>query len=457
MVYHNDNVKKITGYSKEEFLSDKISFVELYNPEFTNYIFEEVHNCLSNNKPFSVTYQLKHSSGNWIWIEENGVGIYVDGELVLIEGFLNDITDRKNAELALQESEKKYRILFENMANGFALHEIICNENEEPIDYRFLEVNPAYEKLTGLKGKDIIGRTLLEVIPNIEKYWIEVFGKVAITGESTNYENYVKEFDKHYEVYVFSPKKFFFAVIVNDITSRKKIEEALNQRITTLTQPLGDLSKIKFKDLFNIEDIQSIQDAFSDATGVASIITEINGTPITKPSNFCGLCNDIIRKTEIGRINCYKSDAVIGSNNPDGPIVQPCLSGALWDAGASINVGNKHIANWLIGQILDPDQDESKMLDYAKTIGADIVEYSKALKKVKRMPKEQFHKVSQALYLISKQLSLQALNNILQARHITEIKKAEDIIKEQVAKLEIKNTELERFTYTVSQDRKSVV
>jgi len=98
-----------------------------------------------------------------------------------------------------------------------------------------------------------------------------------------------------------------------------------------------DFSKdIDFNDLLNVSEIQRIQDLFAEATGVASIITYPNGLPITKPSNFCNLCNDIIRKTEKGLKNCYYSDAVIGTQNEKGAIIQKCLSGGLWDAGASI-------------------------------------------------------------------------------------------------------------------------
>ena len=78
-------------------------------------------------------------------------------------------------------------------------------------------------------------------------------------------------------------------------------------------------------DILDINELQKIQDAFSDATGVASLITDPEGNPITRPSNFCRLCMDIIRKSEKGRINCLHSDSELGRQNPDGPIMQPCL------------------------------------------------------------------------------------------------------------------------------------
>src|ERR1035437_6525765 len=84
------------------------------------------------------------------------------------------------------------------------------------------------------------------------------------------------------------------------------------------------INDIQFGDVFNLEDIQRLQDLFSDASGVASIITYPDGTPITRPSNFCRLCNDIIRATEKGCQNCFKSDAIIGRHNLIGPTLQPC-------------------------------------------------------------------------------------------------------------------------------------
>src|SRR5665648_396775 len=111
-------------------------------------------------------------------------------------------------------------------------------------------------------------------------------------------------------------------------------------------------SNIQFSDIFNIEEIQHIQDLFADVNGVASIITTPDGNPITKPSNFTRLCNNIIRKTEKGLSNCYKSDAEIGKQNPFGPIVRPCVSCGLWDAGASITVVEKKMATGIIGKEL---------------------------------------------------------------------------------------------------------
>ncbi|MFH1420202.1 MAG: PocR ligand-binding domain-containing protein, partial [Planctomycetota bacterium] len=211
-----------------------------------------------------------------------------------------------------------------------------------------------------------------------------------------------------------------------DITDRKRAEAALENRIVALTRPLEDAGGIVIEDLFNLDDIQHLQDEFAKATGVASIITQTNGTPITKPSNFCRLCSDIIRKTEKGCANCYKSDAALGRFNADGPIIQPCMSGGLWDAGAAISVGGKHIANWLIGQVRDDTQTEEKMREYARDIEADEETVVEAFREVPAMSREQFGQVAEVLFTLAKQLSTTAYQNVQQARFITDRKQAEN-------------------------------
>jgi len=128
-------------------------------------------------------------------------------------------------------------------------------------------------------------------------------------------------------------------IVYLDIKRSKEADQLLERRIAALTQPQDNSESIAFVDLFNIDEIQRIQDDFAAASGVASVITYPDGRPITRPSNFCRLCSDIIRKTELGLKNCMHSDACLGKHNPNGPIVQPCLSGGLWDGGASITVG----------------------------------------------------------------------------------------------------------------------
>ncbi len=136
----------------------------------------------------------------------------------------------KRSESTLMASEEKFRLLVKQMTQGLALHEIILNEEGKPIDYRFLEINQGFEALTGLKHEDVIGKTVLEILPGTEEYWIEKYGKVALTGIPTTFENYSNELEKYFEVSVYSPRINQFATIVNDITGRKNSEKQLKQK-----------------------------------------------------------------------------------------------------------------------------------------------------------------------------------------------------------------------------------
>ena len=189
-------------------------------------------------------------------------------------------------------------------------------------------------------------------------------------------------------------------------------------------------NNIRFADIFNLVDIQHLQDLFADAHGVASIITHPDGTPITKPSNFCQLCNNIIRKTEKGRANCHQSNAVLGRYNPSGPIVQPCLSAGLWNAGASITVGGKHIANWIISQVRNEELDEQRMIQYADEIGANREDFLEALNEVPVMPVGQFKKVSEMLFAFANELSEKAYSNLQLKMQIAEREKATEQLRE---------------------------
>lgn len=169
------------------------------------------------------------------------------------------------------------------------------------------------------------------------------------------------------------------------------------------------MKSLKIIDLIDLEQLQKLQDTFSRATGVASIITDIEGKPITAPSYFCRLCMDIIRKTEKGLRNCMYSDAQIGGQKD--VVIQRCLSGGLMDGGTPIVVEGRHIANWLIGQIRLTDMDTESMISYAREIGADREEFLKALEEVPFMDEEQFKSIAEMLALFARHLSRLAFEN----------------------------------------------
>lgn len=168
-----------------------------------------------------------------------------DGDGNILGGVVawRDVTELKQVRDALYESEQRYRKLFETMSEGFALHEIIC-KGDLPCDYRFLEVNPAFEAQTGLKAKNLIGRTLRQVLPEGESFWIERYGRVALTGEPDHFERWSKTLGRCYDVSVFRTEPGRFATVFLDITERKQAEVALKlseSRFKLLSQTAGRL------------------------------------------------------------------------------------------------------------------------------------------------------------------------------------------------------------------------
>jgi PAS domain S-box-containing protein len=164
-----------------------------------------------------------------------------DAEGKLVGGVctIRDVTDHKLAGDALRESEHRYHLLFESLSEAFALHEIICDPRGTPRDYRYLDVNPAFERMTGLNREEILGKTVLEVIPDLEPRWIEIYGKVALTGEPVRFEDYAQHFRKYFEVIAFSPERGRFAALFEDVTDRKAAEADLkkaNRALRTISE-----------------------------------------------------------------------------------------------------------------------------------------------------------------------------------------------------------------------------
>jgi PAS domain S-box-containing protein len=154
------------------------------------------------------------------------------GEIEYILTLSVNITHRKQMELHLADSEKRYRTLFENMTAGFVLFEVVFNDQENPVDLRILAANSRFEETTGLTLQNAIGKRLTQVLPGIENDeadWIGTYSTVAITGESRQFERGSDLLGVYYSVNAFRTGPMQCAVTFVDITDRKRAEEQLLQ------------------------------------------------------------------------------------------------------------------------------------------------------------------------------------------------------------------------------------
>ncbi len=166
---------------------------------------------------------------DYIWLSAYAMPLYHPGETTPYQAYsiFQDITAERKA-------KQNYALLFHEMRDAFTLHEIICDDQGVPVDYRFLEVNPAFEAMIGVRAEQVVGHTMLELKPDVEHYWIETFGRVALTGQPVQFENYSAATGKHFAVSAYQPKPNQFACTFSDITDRILAEKEARGNLTRL-------------------------------------------------------------------------------------------------------------------------------------------------------------------------------------------------------------------------------
>ena len=150
----------------------------------------------------------------------------------MCKGSCRDITERKKAEDAVRKIKEEYSSLFSNMIDGFAYCKMIFDEKGKPVDFVYLQINDAFERITGLKRDVVVGKKVTEAIPGIKganSELFEIYGRVALTGQDEKFEVFFKPLSLWLSISVYCPRKGYFAAIFEDITQRKKTEESLKE------------------------------------------------------------------------------------------------------------------------------------------------------------------------------------------------------------------------------------
>ncbi len=188
-----------------------------------------VRSIRNGERVTNVELVIRRKDGSQVTVLSDSVPTHdTEGRVTGAVVSLQDITDRKRAQKALLESEERYRTLFTNMSEGFAVGEPVLDETNTLRDIRFLEINDAFIRQTGL-SRDIIGHPLTEVLPNLERYWIDNYGSVAQTGQPIRFTEYNRDTGRHYDVYCYQPNAGRFAITFRDVTRQREAELALRE------------------------------------------------------------------------------------------------------------------------------------------------------------------------------------------------------------------------------------
>lgn len=227
------------GYSLDDLMGR--FFIEFVHPEDVQATLDVISTLGNQKEVLNFINRYRCKDGSYRWIEWRS---FPAGRRIYAAA--RDVTVRREMEEALRESRDRYRLLFERMLDGFALHEILLDGEGKPRNYRFLEVNPAFERLTGLRGEDIQGRTVLDVLPGTEPHWIEAYGRVALSGETLQFRNYARALGRWFEVSAFSPRHGHFATIFTDVTEQERGREERERLIAELERKNEELERFTY-------------------------------------------------------------------------------------------------------------------------------------------------------------------------------------------------------------------
>lgn len=227
MSYVSQGCLALTGYRAEQLQQSRdVSYADLIHPDDRRSVWHEVQTALAMGRQFNLTYRLLHADGHQRWVLEMGRAVESgEGQKEILEGFIMDVTDRIEAEAALRASRRRYQDLFETMHDAFAVLELVNGDDSSgPADFRFLEVNPAFERLWERSSQELIGRTMRQVLPQVDEQMMRSLAEIVETGKGRRFEFFSPVFSKTLEITAYRPQPGQLAKVIVDVSSRKQAE-----------------------------------------------------------------------------------------------------------------------------------------------------------------------------------------------------------------------------------------
>ena len=475
--YISSNISDL-GYTPEDFVHKKITFSEIIHPEDVAKVKSDILVMGRQNLSHSrVEYRLVTNTNEMIWVSDMMEFIRdPKGNIIQFQGILTNISQRKESEekirlqhtiiqerntelyraneeillsyenlrkvnTKLSESEEKFKIISEHSLLGVLIfqedafkyvNQAFCNASGYSKDDVLSWKADEYSKYIHSDDKNLISTGLENLMQSqSEEEFHATFRGITKTGSMRWLSQWAKPI-------TFEGKRALL-ISVMDIDNVKRWQDSLAEsennlraKLDFILSPDVQLADVKLTDIYDIAQLQKIQDSFSETHNkVACVITDPQGKPITRPTNFSPVCK-IVRSTIKGRALCSISDKIIGerAKNSVKPISTICTNCGFMDAGAPIIVGGKHVATWMIGQQLTKFSNELKIIDLARQIGVEPEKLLDAYHQMKMQDDQQFNKITEFLWLLAKEISALGYNNIKLAKDIEERKKIEIALRE---------------------------
>jgi PAS domain S-box-containing protein len=225
-IHWSQETYRLYGFDPEGGMPPFEALLQRIHPEDRGRFVDDLERAIRERANYEMIFRAVLPDGTLKYILGIGHPVFnASGDVVEFVGAAMDITERKRAEVELRESEQNYRMLFESIDEGFCTIEVLFDQNEKPVEYRFLQISPSFERQTGIKNA--AGRRMREIAPQHEEHWFDIYGRIALTGEPMRFENEAKQLGRWYDVYAFrveDPKRGRVGILFNDITARKRAE-----------------------------------------------------------------------------------------------------------------------------------------------------------------------------------------------------------------------------------------
>ena len=236
VVYLSPSFEKIFGIALGDHAKDWHLWIDSVHPDDIQKITDNAV-CLTEQGFSDQEFRIIKPDGSIAWVRYRSKIIYSEtGEPERLDGIITDISKRKQAELALRESEGKLATLFSSMSEMVVLNDLVFDEQGRPVNYRMTDCNRAFTKITGIARETAVGRLATEVYGTDTPPYLEEFSRVAMTGQPYRFETYFPPMEKYFSVSVVCPEKNRFATITTDITARKQSEDEHERLQAQLTQ-----------------------------------------------------------------------------------------------------------------------------------------------------------------------------------------------------------------------------